>query len=157
MTNGRRYVLIEKKPVTGVKGGIAMFGFLRKLKRKKERPIRCVYAGPEMMNGAADPNGSEFNDVYAGPDVFANEPEPDEEEKKVFGRVYAGPPVEPKNDGPVAPPDPQTFMCVYAGPEIMSGTYEPIGAYMPPEEENGDREPEKEEENEPEKEGGPEE
>ena len=60
--------------------------------------------------------------------------------------------MEPKDDPQFAPPDPHTFMCVYAGPEIMSGTYQPIAVPAPEAEDGDEKESAPEESGETEKE-----
>ena len=88
----------------------------KKSKVFRKEPIKCVYAGPEYFRKKDPP----VEGVYAGPDFYkdgSNEPdEPD------FSDEAPMPPFEP----PLA--------TVYAGPEQMSGTYEPKGVYVSPDE-----------------------
>ncbi|MBR5947522.1 MAG: zinc ribbon domain-containing protein [Clostridia bacterium] len=106
--------------------------------KKRRGDIRCVYAGPEFFadkNGEKDENGEAPKKPY--PDSFAADEEnpvpemegvyadPRMSEKNNMRRteplmqaVYACPPMRPVNDEP-------QMMCVYAGPEMMSGSLRP--------------------------------
>ena len=113
----------------------------------KKNEAKEVYAGPEQFS---------MNPVYAAPEVLAGRrfemptytgPELPPDDPGIE-EVYAGPeffsgiPDEPEEgiDAPVeddeeqirpVPPEPVPMMCVYAGPEIMSGSYRPIPVPAP--------------------------
>lgn len=100
-----------------------------KSRKGDSRAFEGVYAGPKEMNKE---NGEICKCVYAGPEKKDIQPEvievPAEPEEFDFSE-------EPAPNIPPYPnqfPDPNMMMCVYAGPEQMSGNYHPIGAYAQP-------------------------
>lgn len=95
-----------------------------------------VYAGPGMWSGEEPeepeepekPEEPEFRCVYAGPDFFGVDTEPEETEMPDPDNGAAFENVYPQ-------PQPNQFMAVYAGPQYMmayAGPQPNMGAYAPP-------------------------
>ena len=99
--------------------------------KKKEEPVKCVYAGPEMISPPAPPTVvSPPAPTYAGPE-FMSPPAPvyaGPEQKGAWVRldkVYEGP--EQMNSGNGQSDTDADFNEVYAGPEFFEHDFDEPG------------------------------
>lgn len=92
-----------------------------------------VYAGPEFFGVRSAPD-SEPEEAPPVPDSDITSSENAEKQENGPGEEKKDSPEPPKGGfAPYPGPPPQTFMCVYAGPEFFSGRQgPPAGAYTPP-------------------------